>query len=213
VATTNKREPGSRYHSPLRTRQATETRRAIVGAAIKLFSDRGWTATTLPMVAAEAGTSVDTIYATFGTKSALMMAAVDVAIVGDDEEAAMVDRPDFALFAKGRRIERLRTGVRFTVGVYERSVPMLKALQEAAASDDAARARLAQYDEDRRNVTAAGMALILGRTAPDELVDAMWALVSPEVFIMLTERRNWSIARTEEWLVQASNAAIATASR
>ena len=44
-----------------------------------------------------------------------MMAAVDVAIVGDDEEEAMVDRPDFALFAKGRRIERIRTGVRFTV--------------------------------------------------------------------------------------------------
>ena len=84
---------------------------------------------------------------------------------------------------------------------------MLKALQEAAASDDAARARLAQYDEDRRNVIAAGLALILGRTAPDELVDAMWALVSPEVFIMLTQRRNWSIARTEEWLVQATSAA------
>ena len=100
MATTNKREPGSRHHSPLRANQATQTREAIVSAAIGLFSDRGWTATTLPMVAAEAGTSVDTIYATFGTKSALMMAAVDVAIVGDDEEDAMVDRPDFALFAK-----------------------------------------------------------------------------------------------------------------
>jgi AcrR family transcriptional regulator len=213
VATTDKREPGSRYHSPLRARQATETRRAIVDAAIRLFSDRGWTATTLPMIAAEAGTSVDTIYATFGTKSALMMAAVDVAIVEDDEEEAMVDRPDFALFAKGKRIERLRTGVHFTVGVYERSVPMLKALQEAAASDDAARARLTQYDEDRRGVIAAGLALILGRTAPEELIDTMWALASPEVFIMLTERRSWSIGRTEDWLVQVSNAAIAAASR
>jgi len=33
----------------------------------------------------------------------LMTAAIDVAIVGDDREAAMVDRPDFALLAKGRR--------------------------------------------------------------------------------------------------------------
>jgi AcrR family transcriptional regulator len=106
---------------------ARQPRQAIVSAAIGLFSDRGWTATTLPTVAAEAGTSVDTIYATFGTKTALTMAAIDVAIVGDDEEDAMVDRPDFALFAKGKRIERFRSGVRFTVGVYERSVPMLKA--------------------------------------------------------------------------------------
>jgi AcrR family transcriptional regulator len=90
------------------------------------------------MIASEAGTAVDTIYSTFGSKSSLLMAAVDVAIVGDDEEAAMIDRPDFAQLGKGRRIERLRAGVHFTVGVYQRSVPLLKALQEAAASDEAA---------------------------------------------------------------------------
>ena len=116
-------KPVSRYHSPLRAKQAAETRQSIISSATKLFRERGWTATTLPMIAAEAGTAVDTIYSTFGTKSALMMAVIDVAIVGDDEEAAMVDRPEFALFAKGRRIDRLRTGVHFTVGVYQRSVP------------------------------------------------------------------------------------------
>ena len=167
-------------------------RATIISAATKLFRERGWTATTLPMIAAEAGTAVDTIYSTFGTKSALMMAVIDVAIVGDDEEAAMVDRPDFALFAKGRRIDRLRTGVHFTVGVYQRSVPMLKALQEAAASDEAARVRLAQYDRDRRDVTAAGLALILGCEPSDDVVDAVWALVSPEVYTYLTEGGGWS---------------------
>ena len=138
VATKKQPESKSRYHSPLRARQAAETRQAIIRAAIKLFRERGWTATTLPMIAREAGTSVDTIYATFGTKSDLLMAAVDVAIVGDDEEAAMIDRPDFALLGQGKKMERLRNGVRFTLGVYERSLPTLKALQEAAASDEAA---------------------------------------------------------------------------
>ena len=165
------------------------------------------------MIAVEAGTAVDTIYSTFGTKSALMMAVIDVAIVGDDEEAAMVDRPDFALFAKGRRIDRLRTGVRFTVGVYQRSVPMLKALQEAAASDEAARVRLTQYDEDRRDVTAAGLALILGCEPPDDVVDAIWALVSPEVYTYLTEGRGWSTEKTESWLVEMCNATIGSRGR
>jgi hypothetical protein len=54
----------------------------------------------------------------------------------------------------------------------------------------------------------AGMALILGTTAPDELVDAIWAIVSPQVFTMLTEGRGWSIARTEAWLVQMASATI-----
>ncbi len=204
----NVQEPAPRYHSPLRARQAAQTREAIIGAAITLFAERGWAATTLPMIAGAAGTAVDTIYSTFGSKSELLMAVVDVAIVGDDEAAPMVDRPDFARLGKGRQHERLRAGVRFTLGVYERSVPLLKALQEAAASDAAARARLRQYDDDRRNVVAAGLALILGDTPPDEVVDAMWALVSPEVFTYLTEGRGWPLARAEAWFVRMSTTAI-----
>jgi AcrR family transcriptional regulator len=198
----------SRYHSPLRAKQAAETRRSIISAAVELFGDRGWAATTLQMVADKAGTSVDTIFSTFGTKSALMMAAVDVAIMGDDEETAMIDRPAFAQFAKGRRIDRLRTGVHFTVGVFQRWVPILKALQEAAASDEAARQRLTRYDQDRRNVTAAGLALILGTEPTDDVVDAIWALMSPEVFTYLTDGRGWSADKTEAWLVEMSSAAI-----
>ncbi len=202
VARRSPRDPASGYHSPLRARQAAETRRLILAAAIELFRTRGWAATTLPMIAAEAGTAVDTIYTAFGSKSNLLMAAIDVAIVGDDEDAPMVERPDFALLGKGRRADRIRAGVHFTTTVYERSVPVLRALQEAAASDEAARARLIRYDEDRRSVTAAGLALVLGKEAPEELVDAIWALVSPEVFTLLTERRGWSMASTEAWLVE-----------
>jgi AcrR family transcriptional regulator len=208
VAPGNRQDARSGYHSPLRARQAAETRQTIVNAAITLFRDRGWAATTLPMVAAEAGTAVDTIYSVFGSKSGLLLAAIDVAIAGDDDPTSMLDRPELALFAKGSRIERLRTGVHFTIGVYERSVPILRALQEAAASDEAARTRLAKYDGDRRNVMTAGLALILGSPAPEELVDAIWALVSPEVFTMLTEGRGWSIADAEAWLVQMSSAAV-----
>jgi AcrR family transcriptional regulator len=201
-------EPRSGYHSPLRAKQAAETRQAIVQAAITLFGARGWAATSLPMVAAEAGTAVDTIYSAFGSKSGLLMAAIDRAIVGDDDPAPMVDRPELQLFAKGRRTERMRTGVLFTIGVYDRSLPILRALQEAAASDDAASARLARYHDDRRNVMVAGLALILGRPAPDELVDAIWALVSPDVYTMLLEHRGWTRAHTADWLVEMALAAV-----
>lgn len=138
----------------------------------------------------------------------MLIHAIDVAIVGDDQGAPMIDRPDFAKLGKGKRSERLRTGVHFTIGVYERSVPILKALREAAATDEAARTRLAQYDDDRRDVTAAGLELILGSPPSEELVDAIWALASPEVFTLLTEGRGWSLGRTEAWLVDMSTAAI-----
>ena len=198
----------TRYHSPLRARQAAETRRSIIDAALALFGDRGWAATTLPMIATEAGTSVDTIYAVFGTKSALLMAVVDVAIVGDYEEAAMADRLEVARFAEGPRVERIRTGMHFTVAVFQRSVPILKALREAAASDEAARVRLTRYDEDRRNLTAVGLALMLGDEPSEDVIDAVWAFVSPEVFTYLTEGRGWSIEKTEAWLVKMITAAL-----
>ena len=201
-------KPKAGYHSPLRARQAAETRRTIVNAAITLFRDRGWAATTLPMVAAEAGTAVDTIYSVFGSKSALLMEAIDLAIAGDDDPISMVDRPELAGFASGSRTERLRTGVRYTIGVYERSLPILRALQEAATSDEGARARLAKYDEDRRKVMVVGMNFILDGQASDTVIDAIWALVSPEVWTMLTERRGWSKPDAEDWLVAMSDAAV-----
>ena len=180
----------------------------IVNSAIALFRDRGWAATTLPMVAAEAGVAVDTIYSAFGSKSGLLMEAVELAIAGDDDPRSMVDRPEVAEMANGTRAERIRTGIRFTIGVYQRSVPMLRALQEAAGSDEAARARLTQYDRDRRDVMVVGLALILDGPAPEELVDGIWALVSPEVFTMLTEGRGWPAEDAETWLAAMISSAI-----
>jgi len=198
----------SNYHSPLRARQAAATRRSIIDAALQLFGDRGWTATTLPAIAKEAGVSVDTIYATFGTKSSLLMDVVHVAIVGDDDDAAMADRPDFALLGKGRRHERIRAGVRYTMQVYDRSVPILRALREAAASDPVARERFERYDDDRRELVAAGTALMLGSEPTEAQVDAVWALVSPEVRTYLLEGRGWSPDAVEDWFVDMLKAAL-----
>jgi len=198
----------SNYHSPLRERQAAATRQVIVDAALGLFEAQGWTATTLPAIAATAGVSVDTIYATFGTKSALFLATVHVAIVGDDQDVAMADRADFARLGRGGRTERLRTGVRYTMDVYRRSVPILRALREAAASDAAARERCAQYDHDRHELIGAGMTLIVGRAASTELVDSVWALVSPEVHSHLIDGRGWTEQQVEDWFVDLTQVAI-----
>lgn len=198
----------TRYHSPLRQRQAAETRRIILEAALSLFGSNGWAATTLTAVAEEAGVSVDAVYSGFGTKSALPMEVVETAVVGDDEAAGMADRPDFAVLGEGDLEARLRAGVRYTLATYQRSVPILQALREAGASDDAARARSQRFDDDRRELMALGLALMMGTTAPDEVTDAVWALVSPEVFVHLRDGRGWDEDRIEDFFVETAQFAI-----
>lgn len=191
----------SAYHSPLRARQAAETRRSIVLAALEQFAANGWTATTLPAIAKAAGVSVDTIYATFGNKAAVLLDVVEVAIVGDDGETPMAERDDFAQLAKGRKADRIRAGVRYTMAVYDRSVPILRTLREAAASDAVARERYERYDRDRRDLVAAGMTLIAGGEPSDAIVDAVWALVSPEVHTYLLDGCGWTHDAVEDWFV------------
>jgi hypothetical protein len=58
--------------------------------------------------------------------------------------------------------------------------------------------RLARSNEDRRDLIVADVALIIGSEADDEVVDAIWALVSPEVFTSLTkgEAGRWPAPKT-----------------
>jgi AcrR family transcriptional regulator len=203
----------STYHSPLRARQAAETRRTVLAAAGRLFTERGWAGTTLAAVAAEAGTAVETVYAAFGSKSGLLIAAIDVAIAGDDSEAPMVERPEFAGLGVGERRARLALAARIVTRALERAVPLMGALREAAASDAAANTRLEAYETERRAVIAAGLQLVRGKKAPEVLVDSMWALASPEVFVKLTGERGWSVARYERWLIDTASVLLQDAER
>ena len=68
------------YRSTRRREQAAETQAAILEAATRLFGERGWAATGMRDVARQAGVSVETVYTGFGSKSDLLMAAIDVAV-------------------------------------------------------------------------------------------------------------------------------------
>jgi AcrR family transcriptional regulator len=201
-------QPRSSYRSPLRARQAAQTRQTVLAAASRLFTQRGWAATTIAAVAAQAGTAVETVYAGFGSKSGLLTAAIDVALVGDDQPVPLAKRPQYAQLGVGDGWERLAAAAHLVAVIHERSVPLLRALQEAAASDPAAAVRWQRYEADRRAEIARGLGLVLGRRAADRLVDAVWAIASPEVFAKLVLDRGWSLRSYERWLVDTVTALL-----
>src|SRR5450759_2513013 len=82
------------YESRLRAGQARATRLALLEAAGRLFAERGYVATSIEEIAEAAGVSRATVFTSVGGKPALLKAAYDVALVGDDEPVSMPDRPD-----------------------------------------------------------------------------------------------------------------------
>jgi AcrR family transcriptional regulator len=57
-----------------------------------VFLERGFAGSTMRVIASHAGVSVPTVELLFGTKGRLLKAAIDVAIVGDDEPVPVLDR-------------------------------------------------------------------------------------------------------------------------
>jgi len=80
------------YASPLRDDQARATHRAIVAASAELFQRNGYAATTIDAIAAAAGVSRKTVFASGGSKFRLLKDAFDWSLVGDDQPIPMADR-------------------------------------------------------------------------------------------------------------------------
>jgi AcrR family transcriptional regulator len=73
------------YRSDLRQRQAAETRLRVVEAAVALFGQQGYHATTFSQLAEESGVSIKTVQE-HGPKSALLRAAVELTAFGVEGE-------------------------------------------------------------------------------------------------------------------------------
>src|SRR4051794_13662370 len=120
------------YNSTRRSRQAAQTRAEILTAAIALFGENGWSGTTLAAIAARADVAVETIYAGFGSKKGLLRAALDVAVVGDADAVPFADRPEATRLGEGTLDERLAAAARVVTDINERTLPVWRALLEAA---------------------------------------------------------------------------------
>ncbi|MDQ3641393.1 MAG: TetR/AcrR family transcriptional regulator, partial [Actinomycetota bacterium] len=67
----------------------------MVEAARLLFVRDGYASTTIHALAEEAGVAVQTIYASFGSKREVLKELFDTSVVGDDEQVALADRPEW----------------------------------------------------------------------------------------------------------------------
>lgn len=196
-----------RYVSGVRQDQARRTRIRILEAAHRLFTKNGYARTTIERIAAEAGVAIDTVYAIFGSKRAILSGLMERQVGGDDQAIPMLDRPGPQ--SVRRELNQRRQLARFVAGVtdaIERSRPIDDIMRSAAAIDPEISALRGSIQEERfRNMTTLVRWLrangpLRGERSVEEAGAIVWTLTSPEVHRLLRIERGWSSERFRDWL-------------
>lgn len=195
-----------KYDAPRREEQAAATRAAIIGAAARLFAERGYAATTVAAIAAEARVAPKSVFGV-GDKASLLTLALDRAIVGDDEPVPLADRPELraALDARdGYGVARL--GAAVGAPLLLRLYPLYRAFEQAAATDPEIARRWREYQdrrrEDVRRVVEAVQAVTPLRPGLDaeRATDSLWALIGWHPVALLVEQRGWGPEEIRRWI-------------
>jgi AcrR family transcriptional regulator len=182
------------YDSRRRREQAEETRLRVLAAASETFRERGWEGTSIATIAERAGVSEETVYARFGSKRALLGAAVERAVRGDDSRPVPEQDAPRAVAATDDLGERIRLFVTDVSARLERAAPLVAAVSAASRSEP----DLAELLDRLHTIRRANLAVF----APGEMLDTVWALTSPELYELLRRQRGWSQARYRTWLAE-----------
>lgn len=185
------------------------TRRRILGAARHLFFRDGYAATTLKAIAGEAKVAVQTVYAVFGSKAAILADLRTLVVTQPDADGALRE----AMTARTPE-DRLRGFARSIRSRWELAGDIVKVNEDAVRADPSLRAGV----ETARDRRTAGIAAFV-RTLDDDLcvgidhphaVAVVHALTLYDVFAELVGRHGWSPDAYETWLDEQLVAAVLT---
>jgi AcrR family transcriptional regulator len=182
-----------------------------------VFLEHGYTGATIPLIAAEAGVAVQTVYRAAPGKAGLLEAAVLAAVAGGSDRSdvpveqrpairAVIDEPD------PRR--KLTLFAHTQPGIWSRVGSLTRVLEAAADSEPS----LAQFRDGQdaqrldgyRRMSAlieANEALKPGLT-PARAADIIWTLCSRATFDALVSARGWSHEEYERWLTEMLQEAL-----
>lgn len=196
------------YRSDLRSNQAVQTRLAIRAAARELFEEKGFTAATVAQIAARAGVSNATVYATFGSKAALLREMMD-----ELEVAAGGDAAAARLFAQTDPHRQLAAFVDWIRTLFEQGETLFRAAR-AARGDEEVEVFIATGNE--RRLEGCRM-LVAGWKRAGALrpglsrakgAESLWLLTSAELYLSSTATLGWSADAYEAWLLAAARHAL-----
>jgi AcrR family transcriptional regulator len=192
-----------------REEYAEATRCAIVAAARRLFSERGYFATKVDDIAASARVAPATVYAVSGGKQGLLRTLMETAItdpivqttIGRVEE---LDDPAAILSLVSATVRNMR----------EESGDVMRMLLNTAPHDKAVFESLAIATTRYRSafVPIARRLMDLGALREDleltDAVDVFWFYFGYSGLFTLRDDNGWSFERAEHWLCREASRAL-----
>ncbi len=163
--------------------------------------------TTIDAIAASADVGRATVFATVGGKAALLKAAYDVALVGDDEPVAFPDRPaSRKVMAEPDAARMLTAYAAILTPVSQRLGPMYEAVRAAPGADPAAKTVWDKVRAERRIGARNLVRLVEDRKAlrrgldPDAAADVVFVLIDPGLYQVLVRERGWRPSAYQDWI-------------
>ena len=177
----------------------------ICDAAYRLFSTKGYLATSIEDIAAEAGVARPTIFTAVGPKSTILRFVVDQALAGDDEPVPIAQRPWWReAIDEPDAARSIALAARNMCRINQRSAPVLRALETAASVDADAKEVWDRFQQQRRiglNEFASALSRKTDRVRHDEgtMTDTLWML-TPDAYLRLVQDAGWPVERFQDWL-------------
>ena len=202
------------YDNSTRTAAARVTRARILVAARTSFLDRGFAGTTIRVVAQDAEVSQETIYKTFGGKAGLLKAVYDTALVADDDELPLAQRPEaLAVLDATDPLAAAAAYANLAQLISERVDPLLRVLLGSRDTDATLSSFARTIDEERRMGSAfwvrhwhaAGW--LREDLEVEKAADILWALNSHEPRWLLLDR-GWTPDEFTAWLAETFRHAL-----
>lgn len=202
-----------RYDGSRRRAQAAQTQRKILHVARRQLLEHGYAATTVARIAAEAGTSSETVYKAFGGKSGLVRALWERGLGGRGTVPAP-ERSDLLSSTETDPVQVLRGWGRFTTEVAPELAPILLLVRGAAATDPAMAALLAEAEAQRRTRMRHNARRLQQRgwlrrgIGLAQATDILWTYSSAELYDLLVVKSGWPAKRYGEFVGNALIAAL-----
>ncbi|MEV3982123.1 helix-turn-helix domain-containing protein [Nonomuraea sp. NPDC049758] len=195
----------TRPKSGVRATKTAQTRARMLAAARELFTERGYTATSMQAIATQGGVAVQTLYFTFETKRAILKELLDVEVAGDDAPVATLDRPWVAEALAAPPPELLRRLAEATADIHARVAPLLEVVRSAAATDPEIAELWRTNITQRHTVLAVFTGALAAKNALRadlnalRAADTALAVLAPETYHLLTRHRGWSNPVWADW--------------